>query len=91
MKEVRENEIRREELLTKEEDLWRLKSRAIWIKEGDNNIKNFHRHATHRKKLSTISTIKEANGKMVYSFKEKEEVGGWGEVLQKPLYGTRRM
>ena len=53
----------------------RLKSRAIWIKEGDNNTKNFHRYATHRKNLNTISTIKDVNGKMVYSFKEKAEDG----------------
>ena len=33
LKEVREKELKREELLAKEEELLRLKGRAIWIKQ----------------------------------------------------------
>ena len=75
LKEVRECELKREELLAKEEEISRLKSRAIWIKEGDNNTKFFHRHATHWKNVNMISTIKDMNGELVHSFKEKAEVG----------------
>ena len=73
LKEVWECELKREELLAKEEELWRLKSRAIWIKEGDNNTKFFHRYATHRKNVNMISAIKDINGESVHSFKEKAE------------------
>ena len=45
LKEVKEKELKREELLAKEEQLLRLKSIAIWIKEGDNNTKFFHNFA----------------------------------------------
>ena len=75
LKEVREYELKQEELLAKEEELWGLKSRAIWIKEGYNNTKFFHRHATHRKNINTISETKNSNGDIVYCFKEKAEAG----------------
>ena len=75
LKEVQKYELKWEELLAKEEDLWRLKSRDIWIKEGDSNTKNFHRHAMHRKNVNTISEIKDLNREMVCSFKEKAEAG----------------
>ena len=73
LNEVREYELKREELLAKEEEIWRLKRRAIWIKEGDNNTKLFHRHATHTKNVNTISAIKYMNGESVHSSKEKVE------------------
>ena len=41
LKEVREKELKREELMAREEELLRLQSRAIWIKEWDNNTKFF--------------------------------------------------
>ena len=62
-------------MLAKEEDLWRLKSRDIWIKEGDSNTKIFHRHAMHRKNINTILEIKDLNREMVCSFKEKADAG----------------
>ena len=50
LKEVREKETKRDELLAREEKLLRLKSRAIWIKEGDNNTKFFHNFCQQQKK-----------------------------------------
>ena len=49
LKEVKEKELKREELLAKDEQLLRLKIRAIWIKEGDNNTKLFHNFANKRR------------------------------------------
>jgi len=37
----------------KEELEWRLKSRTIWPKEGDNNTKFFHKFVICRKNLNT--------------------------------------
>ena len=75
LKEVREKETKRDELLAREENLLRLKSRAIWIKEGDNNSKFFHNFANNRRNLNIIPTIKNMNGVMLSSFKEKAEAG----------------
>ena len=83
LKEVREKEIKREELFAKEEKLLSIKSRAIWIKEGDNNSKLFHNYANNRRNLNTISTIKNMNRVMVSSFNEKAEAG---EELFKNLF-----
>ena len=77
LKEVREKELKREELMAREEELLRLKSRAIWIKEGDKNTKFFHLFSTHKRNMNTILTIKDMNAELVYPFKEKAEVGEW--------------
>jgi hypothetical protein len=36
---------KKQDLLLLEESRWRLKSQAIWLKEGDNNTKIFQRFA----------------------------------------------
>ena len=52
----------------------RLKSRVLWLVEGDRNTKFFHMYASHRKNINTIFEIKNGQGNMVRSFQEKEEV-----------------
>jgi hypothetical protein len=54
-----------EELLLKEETMWRQQSRALWLKEGDNNTKYFHRKASWRAKKNRILSIEDNNGQMV--------------------------
>ena len=49
LKEVWENELKWEDLLAKEEELLRFKSRAIWIKEGYKNT-NFSIDMQHIRK-----------------------------------------
>jgi len=41
-------------ILQEKEELWRLKSRAIWLKAGDSNTKYFHNIANGRKASNTI-------------------------------------
>ena len=40
--------------LKEKEDKWRLRSRAIWIQEGDANTKFYHKFANGRKAINTI-------------------------------------
>ena len=56
--EVCERDVMRSEvknLLSLKEISWRQKSRMLWIKEGDNNTKFFHRVANSRRRYNNLS------------------------------------
>jgi hypothetical protein len=76
----------RHPILEREEKTWRLKSRAIWIKQGDNNTKFFHQFATYRKNANTIWEIRASDDSMVRSFKAnaKEGVRHFKSLFQEP-------
>ncbi|KAK1320550.1 hypothetical protein QJS10_CPA03g00814 [Acorus calamus] len=44
-------------ILGQEEEEWRLGSRAIWLKEGDNNTSFFHKIANQRRRANQINTL----------------------------------
>jgi len=54
-------------LLDKEEE-WRLKSRAIWLKSGDENTSFFHNFAKGRKSVNTIWSLKDEEGREISTF-----------------------
>eukprot|EP00253_Pinus_taeda_P002898 PITA_02898 len=59
---IRDLTARKNELLLKEEITWRLKSRALWLREGDRNSKFFHSFANARRKINTIWNIRDSGG-----------------------------
>eukprot|EP00253_Pinus_taeda_P009759 PITA_09759 len=50
------------QILRDEEAKWRLKSRQLWLQEGDKNTAYFHNQATIRKLRNTVSTIVDNEG-----------------------------
>eukprot|EP00253_Pinus_taeda_P006972 PITA_06972 len=61
-------------LLAKEEE-WRLKSRAIWLKSGDENTSFFHNYAKGRKFTNTIWSLKDEEGRAVKYFSDLSGLG----------------
>ena len=47
-------ELRNRNMLSTKESLWRHKSRALWIENGDENTKYFHNYSNLRKNIKTI-------------------------------------
>lgn len=45
---------KRGNILKERKETWRLRSRAIWLKEGDDNSKFFHKFVNGRKEINTI-------------------------------------
>jgi hypothetical protein len=55
----------RNKLLLAEEERWRLKSRALWIKSGDKNTKFFHHYASYRWNKKHIWEVKDDSDKFI--------------------------
>lgn len=66
-KAIRDLEKRKHYLLSIEEATWRLKSRALWLKEGDRNTKYFQNFANARKRRNAIWKIDDRKGGFYYS------------------------
>lgn len=58
----RELETKHADLLKTEETMWRQRSRATWLKEGDKNSKFFHAKAKQRGKINSIKKLKDERG-----------------------------
>ncbi|XP_058751474.1 uncharacterized protein LOC131624535 [Vicia villosa] len=54
-------EKQRGKLLGIEETIWRQRSRAMWLKDGDRNTKFFHSKANQRRKTNAIKRLKDRN------------------------------
>ncbi|GAU21788.1 hypothetical protein TSUD_329120, partial [Trifolium subterraneum] len=50
------------ELLKRQETMWRQRSQAMWLKDGDRNTKFFHNKASQRSKVNNIKKIKDEDG-----------------------------
>jgi hypothetical protein len=54
----------RNNLLKEKEEIWRQRSRAIWIKSGDQNTKFFHNFANFRRNRKFIWEITDEMGQL---------------------------
>jgi hypothetical protein len=70
--EIESIKVRLDEILLREEIMWRQRSRVVWLKEGEQNTSFFHRKASGRAKKNKISKLRRADGTM--ASKEEEFV-----------------
>lgn len=54
-------------LLVREENMWKKRSRALWLHEGDQNTLFFHSRATHRYRRNKITEIENSVGELCSS------------------------
>ena len=66
---------RRNTILLDKEETWRLKSKAIWLKCGDENIKKIHSYARGRKALNTIWSLEDSMGRSHETFEDMAAIG----------------
>ena len=59
-------------ILSNEAAAWRLKSRAIWLKEGDANTKIFHASAKARRNTNSIWDLHSNLGKHIHSQEDRK-------------------
>lgn len=48
--------------MEREEVMWWQQSKALWLKESDQNTRFFHSKASHRRQRNTINRLKNATG-----------------------------
>jgi hypothetical protein len=68
-------EARHRLLLAEQEEMWRLKSRAIWLENEDENTKFFQAYAKGRRDENTIWSLKDREGRSITSFEGLAKMG----------------
>lgn len=81
-------------LLEKQEIFWKQRAKQFWLREGDKNLRFFHKLAFTRREHNNVKRIKDANSEWRESENEVQEVitkyfsklfqyGGWDDdILQ---------
>jgi hypothetical protein len=72
-----------DEILHREELMWRQTSRTTWLKEGDRNTRYFHKKATWRQRKNRIKKLKNNSGLWV---DKQEEIEKLATSFFKDLY-----
>jgi hypothetical protein len=70
---VKKLEERKVQILSIEEETWRLKSRALWLSSGDKNTNFFHKFASYQRCLNAIWDLSDDEGLGISGQRELEK------------------
>ena len=73
------------DLLQRQEIMWRQRSRVEWLKEGDHNTKIFHGRATMRRNKNRIFRLKNSEGEWISN---REELENLARIYFMDLFST---
>ncbi|GJT41078.1 reverse transcriptase [Tanacetum coccineum] len=73
------------ELLTREELMWKQRSRIQWLSDGDKNTRFFHSRASNRRKRNSIFRLKDQDGRWIDN---EEDVRGLVAHYFNDLFST---
>lgn len=74
IRRYKELDMKHAELLKSEATLWRQRSRAVWLKEGDKNTKFFHGKANQRRRVNEVRKLKDEAGIWGYGRNNVEKI-----------------
>ncbi|KAL0445553.1 UNVERIFIED_CONTAM: hypothetical protein Slati_1683200 [Sesamum latifolium] len=63
-----------EEWLARQELLWKQRSKAYWLQEGDRNTTFFHARANERRRRNSIKALKTEEGALTSDCKEIQQI-----------------
>jgi hypothetical protein len=85
VEEKRRISLEMNELLAKEEVMWKQRSRVDWLNSGDQNTSYFHRKASWRSKKNNITQLSDGDGNIM---KNEEKIKEMTTEFFKDLYST---
>jgi hypothetical protein len=62
---LKQSESERNSILKCEEEMWRLRSRALWLSSGDRNTRYFHKVVAHNRTKKHLWEIDTGDGELI--------------------------
>ncbi|CAL1385032.1 unnamed protein product [Linum trigynum] len=86
----RDLEVELQDLLYKNEQRWKQRSRMEWLREGEKNTKAFHAKATERRRKNTIRKLKDEGGRLHRGQEEVTEclTTYYGDLFESKIDGV---
>lgn len=62
------------ELLKRQEIYWQQRAKQFWLREGDQNTRFFHKHASSRRRNNTVIKLKDKDGVWLEAHQDVQQI-----------------